>query len=123
MGIKVQGVKESLNQLNSLIGNVQGRKAARAIQSALMIGGERAATYTPIGKTSNLINSQYREIEVNGTCITGRIGYTANYTAYVADPKIKMKFRLETAQKDFLNKGFKDTKGEILEAITRELHS
>lgn len=121
MGIKVKGIKQSVNKLNAIIDNVQTRKVVRAIQSVLIIGGERAALYTPID-TSTLLNSQFREIDVNGTRITGRVGYTANYAAYVADPKIKQKFRLATAQKDFLNKGFRDTEKEREEAIKREMH-
>ena len=98
MAIRVRGARECINQLNSIIGDVQCRKAVRAIQSALLIGGTRAALYTPID-TSMLINSQYREMFVNGTRLTGRVGYSANYAAYVHDPNHPMRFRRSTARK------------------------
>ncbi len=121
MGIKVKGVQDCINQLNSIIGDVQGRKAVRAIQSALLIGGTRAALYTPIGKTSNLINSQYREMLVDGSRLTGRVGYSANYAAYVHDPNHPMKFKRPTAKKEFLYEGFKDEKDAIDQVIRKEM--
>lgn len=120
MGIKVKGVQNCISQLNSIIGDVQGRKAVRAIQSALIIGGTRAALYTPID-TSTLINSQYREMLVDGSRLIGRVGYTANYAAYVHDPNRPMKFRLASAKKEFLYKGFEDEKATIDEVIRQEL--
>lgn len=58
MAVKVKGIRECIQNLSNIIGDVQSRKAVRAVQSALIIGSTRAAIYTPIGKTSNLINSQ-----------------------------------------------------------------
>lgn len=121
MAVKVKGVRECIQNLSNIIGDVQGRKAVRAIQSALLIGGTRASLYTPIGKTSNLINSQYREILVDGSRLIGRVGYTANYAAYVHDPNRPMKFRLASAKKEFLYKGFEDEKATIDEVIRQEL--
>ena len=120
MGIKVKGTQDCINQLNSIIGDVQGRRAVRAIQSALLIGGTRAALYTPID-TSMLINSQYREIFVNGTRLTGRVGYSANYAAYVHDPNHPMRFRRSTARKEFLYQGFRDERETINQVIRQEL--
>ncbi|CAM3951910.1 hypothetical protein PLGE761_02495 [Pluralibacter gergoviae] len=82
MGVKVRGIREAKANLNRIVGDIQGRKVVRALQSALILIGSRAAYYTPID-TSTLLNSQFREMVVNGTIITGRIGYSANYAAYV----------------------------------------
>lgn len=120
MGIKVSGVKNCINQLNSIIGDVHARKSVRAIQSAILIGGTRAALYTPID-TSMLLNSQYREMFVNGARITGRVGYSANYAVYVHDTNYPMKFRRATAQKEFLYKGFEDERETIDQAVRREM--
>lgn len=120
MGIKVSGVKNCVSQLNAIINDIQGRKAVRAIQSAILIGGTRAALYTPID-TSTLLNSQYREMFVNGTRITGCVGYSANYAAYVHDTNYPMKFRRATAQKEFLYKGFEDERETIAEVIRKEM--
>ncbi|WP_409042844.1 hypothetical protein [Mannheimia haemolytica] len=56
-----------------------------------------AAHYTPVD-TSTLINSQFTEMEVNGTRLIGRVGYSANYAAYVHDPNIKQNFRKPSSE-------------------------
>lgn len=120
MGVKIKGVRQAQQNLDKLIGDIQGRKAARAIQSALIIGSSQAALYTPID-TSTLINSQFRELNVNGTMLTGRVGYSANYAAYVHDPNIPQNFKRSTAQKEFLTKGFEDTRDVIDRTIKKEM--
>jgi hypothetical protein len=120
MGVKVQGVRKAQQNLNALIGDIQGRKVVRALQSALIIGSSQAALYTPID-TSTLINSQYRKLEVSGTRITGRVGYSANYAVFVHDPSVPQTFRRATAQKEFLTKGFEDTRNLIDRTIKKEM--
>ncbi|MEN4889207.1 HK97 gp10 family phage protein [Erwinia billingiae] len=120
MGVKVQGIRQAQQNLNALIGDIQGRKVVRALQSALIIGSSQAALYTPID-TSTLINSQYRELEVSGTRITGRVGYSANYAVFVHDPNVPQTFRRATAQKEFLTKGFEDTRDLIDRTIKKEM--
>lgn len=120
MGIKVKGISEAKKNLNALVGDIQGRKVVRAMQSALIIGGSQAALYTPID-TSTLINSQFREISVNGNRVTGRVGYSANYAAYVHDPSVPQNFRRATARKEFLTKGFEDTQRQIDAVIAKEM--
>ncbi|MCW2477753.1 HK97 gp10 family phage protein [Candidatus Symbiopectobacterium sp. NZEC135] len=118
--VKVSGIRESQNKLNALIGDIQGRKAVRALQSAMIIGGSQAALYTPID-TSTLINSQFRELVVNGTRLTGRVGYTANYATYVHDPNVKQTFRRATAKKEFLKEGFEETRSQIDAVVKKEM--
>ncbi|EPK0224224.1 MULTISPECIES: hypothetical protein [Enterobacter] len=120
MGIKVKGISQAKKNLNALVGDIHGRKVVRAMQSALIIGGSQAALYTPID-TSTLINSQFREITVNGNRVTGRVGYSANYAAYVHDPSVPQKFRRATARKEFLTKGFEDTQRQIDAVIAKEM--
>lgn len=120
MGVKVKGVKQVSRKVNRAIDNIQDRKVIRALTSAMIIGSSQAAIYTPID-TSYLINSQFREIVINGTRITGRVGYTANYAAYVHDPLIIQRFRRATAQKEFLTKGFEDTRALIDRTIAKEM--
>lgn len=120
MGVKVRGIREAKANLNRIIQDVQGRKVVRALQSALIIGSSQAALYTPID-TSTLINSQFREITTNGTRVTGRVGYSANYAVYVHDPNIPQNFRRATARKEFLTKGFEDTRSQIDAVVKKEL--
>ncbi|HDL7015783.1 TPA: HK97 gp10 family phage protein [Yersinia enterocolitica] len=120
MGAKVKGIREAKANLNRLINDIQGRKAVRAMTKALIIGASQAALYTPID-TSTLINSQFRDISANGTRLTGRVGYSANYAIYVHDPNVKQIFRRPMAEKEFLTKGFADAKQSIEKAIMEEM--
>ncbi len=120
MGIKVSGISLAQKNLNALIGDIQGRKVVRAVQSALIIGSSQAALYTPID-TSTLLNSQFLDITVNGNRVTGRVGYSANYAMYVHDPNVQQTFRRATARKEFLTKGFEDTRRQIDAVIAKEM--
>ncbi|EOC1211401.1 HK97 gp10 family phage protein [Cronobacter sakazakii] len=120
MAGKVRGIAQAKANLDALINDVQGRKVVRAVQSALLIGGAQAALYTPID-TSTLLNSQFREIDANGTKVTGRVGYSANYAVYVHDPNVPQTFRRATARKEFLTKGFEDTRDQIDLVMKQEL--
>ncbi|MBZ6758088.1 MULTISPECIES: HK97 gp10 family phage protein [Klebsiella] len=120
MGAKVRGIRQAKANLDRIIKDVQGRKVVRALQSALLIGSAQAAIYTAID-TSTLINSQFREIITNGVLITGRAGYSANYAVFVHDPEVKQTFRRASARKEFLTKGFEDTRSQIDAAVKKEL--
>ncbi|HCD3955208.1 Uncharacterised protein [Enterobacter hormaechei] len=120
MGVKIRGVQSVTRNMNRIINDIQGRKIVRALQSALLIGGARAALYTPID-TSALLNSQFREIISNGALITGRLGYSTNYAVYVHDPANPQRFRRSTAKKEFLTAGFEEERSAIDAVVTREL--
>jgi len=120
MGVKIRGVEQAKRNLDAVINDIQGRRALRAIQSVLIIGSSQAAIYTPID-TSTLLNSQYREITASGTRLVGRVGYSANYAVYVHDPNIPQNFRRSTAQKEFLTKGFEDSRDAINAVIKKEM--
>lgn len=121
MGVKVKGIKRSVQRMDNIVNDITNRKSVRAVQAAMLIGATQASIYTPID-TSTLLNSQFREpVMISGTRVTGRVGYSANYAAYVADPRNPMKFRRSTAKKDFLNKGFEDSSALILQAIKKEM--
>lgn len=112
MGVKVRGVRQVSRNINRVIDNIQHRKVARAIYSELNIGALQAAAYTPVD-TSFLINSQFRELVVNGARLTGRVGYSANYAAYVHDPSIPQTFRLARAKKNSSPKALKKSKTKL----------
>ena len=120
MAAKIRGIAEVSANINALVGNITGRKVTRAIQAAMLIGGAQATLFTPID-TSTLINSQFREITVNGTRVTGRVGYSANYAEFVHDPKVKQTFRRATARKEFLTLGFEESRDEIEAAMHQEM--
>lgn len=120
MGVKVKGITKAKANLSKLIGDIQGRKAVRAIYKALYIGGAQASLYTPID-TSTLINSQFRDVNVSGKMLTGRVGYSANYAVYVHDPSVKQNLRRSTARKEFLKLGFEESRSQIDKAIADEM--
>ncbi|EPL3925670.1 HK97 gp10 family phage protein [Morganella morganii] len=122
MAAKIRGIAEVSANINALVGNITGRKVTRAIQAAMLIGGAQATLFTPID-TSTLINSQFREITVNGTRVTGRVGYSANYAVFVHDPKVKQTFRRATARKEFLTLGFEESRDEIEAAMHQEMRT
>ncbi len=120
MAAKIRGIAEVSANINALVGNITGRKVTRAIQAAMLIGSAQATLFTPID-TSTLINSQFREITVNGTRVTGRVGYSANYAVFVHDPKVKQTFRRATARKEFLTLGFEESRDEIEAVMHQEM--
>lgn len=62
------------------------KKSRKAVTEVLITAAGFAATMTPID-TSNLINSQFREVSVDDEVVTGMLGYTAAYAAAVHDSK------------------------------------
>ncbi|NIF57536.1 HK97 gp10 family phage protein [Enterobacter sp. Ap-916] len=130
MVVKVKGVSQAKQKLDALLGEVQGRKVGRAIKSALFIIGADAATMTPID-TSYLVNSQYQEMLVNGTRVTGRVGYSANYAVYVHEASGKLRGRPRangsgnywdpSGEPKFLEKAFKDNADKVAAIIHKEL--
>lgn len=120
MGAKVRGVQKVSRNINRILNDIQGRKIVRALQSAMLIGGARAALYTPID-TSALLNSQFREIVTNGAIVTGRVGYSTSYAVYVHDPANPQRFRRSTAKKEFLTAGFEEERSAIDAVIAKEL--
>lgn len=133
MGIKVKGIKEAKANLDRFIDDVQGRKVIRAIRSALIIIAPEAARMTPVGSTSNLINSQFLDVMVNGTIVTGRVGYSANYAVYVHEAKGTLKGRPRpvsqgggnywdpSGEPKFLEKAADNTRSDVNRAIKKEL--
>lgn len=120
MGAKVKGINQARDNLAKLVGHEISNKVMRALHRAMDIGGAQSAIYTPID-TKKLINSQFREITDNGTLITGRVGYSTNYAAYVHDPAVKQKFKRPTAKKEFLRLGFDENKTLIDKVVMEEL--
>ncbi|MBI6529076.1 HK97 gp10 family phage protein [Proteus vulgaris] len=144
MAARVRGIFQANANLRALVNGIQDKRAARAMYMALNIGASQAALYTPID-SSTLINSQFREITVRGTRLTGRVGYSAKYAMYVhnASGKLKGQPRADfgvtrdgvsfgggtktgkywdpSAKPRFLKAGFDESRQQIEEAIEREM--
>ena len=70
-----------INQLPQFVATTQQRAASTLTQVLVRIGSE-VAPLVPI-ETSTLINSQYRNVQLRGAALVGRIGFTAEYALAV----------------------------------------
>ncbi|HII3771051.1 HK97 gp10 family phage protein [Pasteurella multocida] len=122
MAVKTRGFSQVRKKLYAHLGEVRSKKMTRAATRIVTIIGIRSALYTPID-TSTLINSQFKEISVKDSVVSGRVGYSAEYAVFVHDPKVKQKFKRPTARKEFLKQAVddEDIKSEIKRIIKEEL--
>jgi len=133
MGVKIRGVQQAKRNLDAVVGDIQSRKAVRAIVSAFGIIGPLAAARTPVGKTSVLINSLFQDIKADGTRITGRIGYSANYALYVHEARGTLKGKPRPASQGggrywdpsgepkFLSRAAEETRDQVDAVIRKEM--
>lgn len=103
------------NKLPQFTASVEQR-AARGMTQALILGASEASVLTPID-TSTLLNSQYRQVQKDGSKVVGTVGYTASYALSVHDPANPQNFRRATAEKEFLKKGFENAEPNIRAVI------
>lgn len=96
------------------------QRAAGAMTQALILGSSESAAMTPID-TSNLLNSLYKDVQREGSKLTGRVGYTAEYAQAVHDPANLQNFRRASAEKEFLKKGFERAQPAITSLLRRTL--
>lgn len=80
----VRGLDQALRNLEQLERRIVGEKTERAITRILISISVESAQMIPI-MTSNLINSEFREVFRRGASWKGEIGYGANYAEYVHD--------------------------------------
>ncbi len=130
MAGKLIGLKQAQQNLNKIVDEISSQKIVTALTSASIIIATEAASMTPID-TSTLINSQYRTIDVNGTRVTGRIGYSANYALYVHNASGKLKgqprsngngaYWSPSGEPKFLDKAVENTRSMVDAAIMREM--
>lgn len=130
MAGKLMGLKQAQQNLSRIVDEISSQKIVTAITSASIIIATEAASMTPID-TSTLINSQYRSIDVNGTRVTSRIGYSASYALYVHNARGKLKGQPRAngngaywgpnGEPKFLDKAVENTRSMVDAAIMREM--
>ena len=86
MPAKLKGINEAIARTSQIVDEITATKVVRALKSATYIIRTESATMTPIA-TSTLINSQFDDIAISGTAITGRTGYTSGYAVFVHNAK------------------------------------
>lgn len=89
MPAKLKGINEAIARTSQIVDEIIATKAVRALKSATYIIRTESATLTPID-TATLINSQFDTVEVSGTRITGKVGYSAKYALYVHNASGKL---------------------------------
>lgn len=97
-------------------------RAARGMTQAIILGASEAAVLTPID-TSNLLNSQFRNVRADGSRIVGTVGYTAEYASIVHDPDVPQTFRRASASKEFLRLGMEKAEPMMRRALAGSLKS
>lgn len=130
MGVKIKGIKAAQRRLDAVVEDVRTRKAIRAIKSAMFIIGAESALMTPMD-TGTLVNSQFQETMINGTRITGRIGYSANYAVYVHNasgimkglprPNNRGNYWDPSGEPKFLTKAAEQTRRQVDDIIRKEM--
>lgn len=130
MGVKVRGLDRIKAKMDALLGDIQGKKAVRGVQSAMFIVGAEAASMTP-RDTATLVNSQFRELSFTGTRLSGRVGFSANYAAHVHDATGQLKGQPRAngqgdywdphGEPEFLKKALEEKRDQVVEIIRREL--
>lgn len=130
MGVKIKGIKAAQRRLDAVVEDVRTRKAVRAIKSAMFIIGAESALMTPMD-TDTLVNSQFQETMINGTRITGRIGYSANYAVYVHNasgimkglprPNNRGNYWDPSGEPKFLTKAAEKTRRQVDDIIRKEM--
>ena len=79
-----------VNNLQQFIDSVE-RKTARAMTAAIVRGASELPVLTPVD-TSNLLNSQYRNVSKKPSGgVVGTVGFTAEYAAAVHAASGKLK--------------------------------
>lgn len=130
MGVKIKGIKAAQRRLDAVVEDVRTRKAVRAIKSAMFIIGAESALMTPMD-TGTLVNSQFQETMINGTRITGRLGYSANYAVYVHNasgimkglprPNKRGNYWDPSGEPKFLTKAAERTRRQVDDIIRKEM--
>ena len=110
-----------VNNAPRFVSDVQ-RRGAKGMLQALILGASEASALTPID-TSTLLNSQFRKVEIEGDRIVGTVGYTAEYALAVHDPDNVQNFRRESAEKEFLRKGFENAEPNIRAVIAGSIRT
>lgn len=115
-----KGVDKVNQNMSRLVGKIRGELTRKTVTEIMITGQAHAVLLTPVGDTSNLINSRFLEIinSSNGN-FTGRVGYTAAYAKFVHDGGEK-NWQKAGAEAEFLQKGFeRDGREDINQIIKR----
>ncbi|SCB88543.1 hypothetical protein GA0061081_102202 [Gilliamella bombicola] len=126
----VKGVSKVNRNIHRITNEIANIKTQRIIQQVMIVGMSFVAPITP-RDTSTLINSQYRELKPIPKGWTGRVGYTANYAAFVNNAKGTAKgkrtgkksqgdYWSPNAEPHFVEKGFERDGKQAIEQVIKD---
>lgn len=126
----VKGVSKVNRNIHRITNEIANIRTQRIIQQVMIVGMSFVAPLTPID-TSNLINSQYRELKPIPKGWVGRVGYTANYAAFVNNAKGTAKgkrtgkksqgdYWSPNAEPHFVEKGFERDGKQAIEQVIKD---
>lgn len=126
----VKGVSKVNKNIHRITNDIANIRTQRIIQQVMIVGMSFVAPITP-RDTSTLINSQYRELKPVPKGWIGRVGYTANYAAFVNNAKGTAKgkrtgkksqgdFWSPNAEPHFVEKGFERDGQQAIEQVIKD---
>ncbi|OCG35594.1 hypothetical protein A9G31_07710 [Gilliamella sp. Gris1-4] len=126
----VKGVSKVNRNIHRITNEIANIRTQRIIQQVMIVGMSFVAPITP-RDTSTLINSQYRELKPIPKGWTGRVGYTANYAAFVNNAKGTAKgkrtgkksqgdYWSPNAEPHFVEKGFERDGKQAIEQVIKD---
>lgn len=126
----VKGVSKVNRNIHRITNEIANIRTQRIIQQVMIVGMSFVAPITP-RDTSTLINSQYRELKPIPKGWTGRVGYTANYAAFVNNAKGTAKgkrtgkksqgdYWSPNAEPHFVEKGFERDGKQAIEQVIND---
>lgn len=119
----LKGIDRVKRNYKARVEQISGPVSRAAVHNVLLAGMSSAQVMVP-RDTGNLANSAYApQVTVTNGAVTGHIGYTAEYAAFVHDTSGKLKGLPRTngngsywdpsGEPDFLKKGFEQIKASI----------
>lgn len=126
----VKGVSRVNKNIQRFTKEIAEVRTQRIIHQIMIVGMSFVAPLTP-RDSSTLINSQYRELKPTTKGLIGRVGYTANYAAYVNNAKGTAKgkrtgkksqgdYWSPNAEPHFIEKGFERDGKEAIEQVIKD---
>ena len=126
----VKGVSKVNKNIHRITNDIANIRTQRIIQQVMIVGMSFVAPITP-RDTSTLINSQYRELKPVPKGWIGRVGYTANYAAFVNNAKGTAKgkrtgkksqgdYWSPNAEPHFVEKGFERDGQQTIEQVIKD---
>lgn len=98
--MSVTGVDAVVGRLKLFLDEAKGERTEKAITEMLIIGGSNASFLTPID-SSNLINSQGRQVFPSAKGMAGAVYYGAYYAGFVNFASGKLKGRPRAGVESF----------------------